>query len=158
MAFTDALLAYDEASVASDGKDPDRVLEGTFVSAMLLGSPGGIYLDPATDRLFVVNSLGEVGTYTNASSIAGNVAPSGLTKLDVPAGFVDDLAHDAVRDDLYLSDWTNAAVYVVADASLATGTVAPSRTIGGGRGQSTCHGLAGRQTSFSNHPTAAMAP
>lgn len=131
VAFADALLAYDDASVASDGKEPDRVLEGSFVSAMLLGSPAGIYLDPATDRLFVANSLGEIGTYTNASSVVGNVAPSRLMKLDVPAGFVDDLAYDAVRDELYLSDWTNAAVYVVADASSATGTVAPSRVIGG---------------------------
>lgn len=127
------LIAFDAASTVPAGAAPDRVLTGANVGAFATAFDVRISLDAAADRLFVVQPNGTVGVYDAASTIEGDLAPDRTFTVDyADLSYLWGMAYDAGRDELYLGDQrTGAAVYVVADASTATGLVAPSRVIGG---------------------------
>lgn len=126
-----ALLAYDDASTAPDGKEPDRVLAGPTVELLVLDYDTRVNLDVANDRLFVSNNNGQVGVYDNASAVDGDVAPERLVELDAAFSYIWGAAYDARRDELYLADQSEEGVFVIATVSSIDGMVAPARHIAG---------------------------
>ncbi|MFN2323802.1 MAG: hypothetical protein ABR510_12695 [Trueperaceae bacterium] len=127
------ILAFDDASTAPDGTAPDRVLTGANVGAFATEYDVRIELDVAADRLFLSDPYGDVAVYDDASTIDGDLAPDRTFTVDyADLVYLWGAAYDVGRDELYLADQrTGAAVYVMANASTATGVVAPSRVIGG---------------------------
>lgn len=126
-----ALLAYDGASTAPEGKEPDRVLAGPTVELLVLDYDTRVNLDVANDRLFVSNYYGQVGVYDNASTVAGDVGPDRLVVLDATLAYIWGAAYDVRRDELYLADQSEEGVFVIATVSSIDGMVAPARHIAG---------------------------
>ncbi len=131
VAFSYVLVAYDRASVAAEGKEPDRVLEGPTVAGLIDEYDTRLNLDAPNDRLFVSNPNGQVGVYDNASTIVGDTGPDRLVALDSPASYLWGAAYDPRRDELYLADQSNFGVYVIAGVSSIDGMVLFARNITG---------------------------
>lgn len=131
VAFSYALVAYDDASTAAAGKEPDRVLEGPNVSGVVSEFDTRLRLDVANDRLFVSNVDGKVGVYDDASTVVGDAAPARLVELDASVSYIWGAAYDARRDDLYLADQSTDGVYVIANVSSIAGMVLPDRHVTG---------------------------
>jgi len=131
--YVGALLIYDGAATAPDGKAADRELSGPAVAAYVGDVDVRLTLDPQSDRLFVSRPDGAVGVYDAASTIDGDQLPDREFTVDVAAlTYLWGMAYDAGRDELYLGDQLfGAGVYVIANASTAEGSVVPSRVIGG---------------------------
>lgn len=127
------LIVFDDASTAPDGAAPDRVLTGANVGIFATEFDVRVSLDAEADRIFLSHPDGDVAVYDDASTIEGDLAPDRVFTVDyADLVYLWGAAYDAGRDELYLGDQrTGAAVYVIADASSATGVVAPSRVIGG---------------------------
>lgn len=133
VAVRGALLAYADASTAAAGSTPDRVVTGANYTAVLPSSDVRIRLDAAADRLFVSSPAGDIGVFDQASTLDGNVGPTRTISIDqANVSYVWGLAYDAGRDELYVGDQrVGTAIYVIEDASTASGSVAPTRTLGG---------------------------
>jgi hypothetical protein len=126
------LLVYDDASTAPAGTVPSRVVAGPNAEFLYNSHDARMSLDDSADRLFVSNPGGQVGVYDDVSTADGDQAPHRTILLDASIDFLWGSAYDDSRDELYLADQTGGVgVYVVADASTAVGSVAPSRAIGG---------------------------
>ncbi|HET9028166.1 MAG TPA: hypothetical protein VFN07_11620 [Trueperaceae bacterium] len=130
--FEGALVAYHGASTAGVGAVPDRVVAGPSLTDWFVND-SRLALDVANDRLFLaVSEWVTLGVYDDASALDGEVTPDRTMTLDAPANFFWGLDYDASRDELYVGDQKlGVGVYVVANASAATGLVEPSRSLGG---------------------------
>ncbi|MDT3683386.1 MAG: hypothetical protein ROY82_13035 [Truepera sp.] len=128
-----ALAAYEGASTAPAGTEPTRLVAGPSLDVMFDTDNPRLALDVDADRVFFSNADATlVGIYDNASQIDGEVAPDRTITVDGPTDFFWGMAYDASRDQLYLGDQkTGVGVYVIANASTASGLVAPARSIGG---------------------------
>lgn len=128
-----ALLAYEDASTAAAGSTPDRVVTGANYTAVLPSSDVRIRLDASADRLFLSSPDGDIAVFDQASTLDGNVGPTRTIAIDQPdLYYLWGLAYDAGRDELYVGDQrSGTAIYVIEDASTASGSVAPARTLGG---------------------------
>ncbi len=131
VAFSYVLVAYDDASTAAAGTEPDRVLEGPNVSDLVLEFDTRLNLDVTNDRLFVSTADGKVGVYDDASTVVGDAAPDRLVQLDASWDYIWGAAYDAQRDEVYLADQSAEGVYVIADVSSISGMVLPDRHVTG---------------------------
>jgi hypothetical protein len=127
------LLAFGDATTAPDGSTADRIVTGANVGIFASDPDVRLTLDESADRLFLSHPEGSVAVYDDASGLDGNVAPDRTFMVDVPTlEYLWGAAYDSGRDELYLGDQKSGeAVYVIDDASTATGPVTPSRTLGG---------------------------
>ncbi len=139
-----SIIVFDNASATTGNTTPTRVITGANTG---LNSPWAVYFDATNDRLYVSNfssSAHNVLVFDNASSINGDVAPS-----RVISGFtlyaysqLSGLSVDVTRDILYVMDFNGQAIYVIGNASTATGSMAASRVISGNQtGLSGAHGI-----------------
>ncbi len=128
--YSNEILVFDNAGSAQGNMFPDRNISG---SNTLLSGPEGIWLDKATDRLYVANQqANSIDIFENAGTANGNIAPlrtiSGAsTGLSLPSG----LWYDSASDTLYVSNQVGNSIEAFADVSTLNGNVAPSRTISG---------------------------
>ncbi len=123
-----ALLAFDDATTISALQPAARVMTGVFVD----GPNVRLAPDAVADRLFLSKSDGTVAVLDDASTADGATVPDRTIDVDTPTvSFTWGLAYDPEHDDLYVADQRyGAAVYVIASASAADGSVAPSRILG----------------------------
>ena len=124
------ILVFNKAGAAQGNIFPDRNISG---GSTLIFGPESIWLDKASDRLYVANvGAASIGIFDNASTANGNIAPSrtivgASTGLTRPSG----MWYDSASDTLYVSDQTGNSVVVFANVSTLNGNVAPTRTISG---------------------------
>ena len=125
-----AILVFNTAGSAQGNIFPDRNISG---AATLLSGPEGIWLDKASDRLYVANlGSSSIEIYENAGTANGNIAPSrtisgASTGLSNPSG----IWYDSASDTLYVTNQSANSIEAFADVSTLSGNVAPSRTISG---------------------------
>ena len=124
--LANSILRFDNAFAATGNVAPAVTITG---AATTLNTPAFITLDAANDRLYVANN-GDLSIliFDKISTKSGNIAPertiSGTaTNLVGPT----DVSVDTTKDLLYVAD--EADVYVFAQASTATGNVAPIHDI-----------------------------
>lgn len=130
VAGANTISRFDGASAATGNVAPVAVIRGILTG---LNSTRFVLLDVIANRLYVANFGGnsilifnEIGTKT------GNVAPDrtiagAATTLNGPL----DVALDAARNLLYVSNATANAILVFDNAATVNGNVAPVRTITG---------------------------
>lgn len=98
-------------------------------SSTQLDQPGFLLVDPAADRLFVVNlnlTAPAILVFDSVSTKTGNVAPNrviGGAALTTPT----NLAYDKAHDVLYVVDGPDVLAFDA--ASTSSGNVAPGRTL-----------------------------
>ena len=125
-----AILVFNTAGSAQGNIFPDRNISG---AATLLFGPEGIWLDKASNRLYVANlGANSIEIFENAGTANGNIAPSrtisgASTGLSGPSG----IWYDSASDTLYVTNQTANSIEAFADVSSLSGNVAPSRTISG---------------------------
>jgi hypothetical protein len=125
---TNSILRFNNAGTSNGNVAPAGVISG---AATQLNSPRHIFVDEATDRLFVANQgTASVLIFDAASTKSGNVAPTrsiagASTGLLLPAA----VAVDATKDLLYVADGRDVLVFT---ASTANGNVAFTRDIRAG--------------------------
>jgi hypothetical protein len=118
---TNTILRFNSAAKATGNLGPSGVISG---GTTLLNFPQHIFVDSASDRLYVANQgSSSVLVFDGASTKNGDVAPSrtiggASTGLLLPA----DVAVDSGRNLLYVAD--SRDVLVFGSASTATGNVA----------------------------------
>jgi DNA-binding beta-propeller fold protein YncE len=124
---THNLVEYEGISgLASGPHAPDRTLEG-------FSSSQGLFVDPATDRLYLADS-GFAKLFIFRASTASGTLGTGpgvpLAIMTTASGFaeVKDVLVDVTANDLYLADPTGL-VRAYAGASTITGDVAPVRSL-----------------------------
>ena len=124
------ICVFNGASMANGNISPDRNIAG---AATLLTGPEGMWLDTASDRLYIPNWNGNnVLVFNNASTTNGNTAPSRTisgpsTMLNIPTG----IWLDAASDTLYVANFGSSSIIVFNTASMISGDVAPFRTVSG---------------------------
>jgi len=126
-----SIAVFNNASTASGATVPDRTISGP---GTYLTSPSAIWLDSASDRLYVANYGGssQIVVFNNASTAIGNVAPSRTiagpaTTLNCSYG----IWLDGASDSLYVANTYAGNILVFNNASTANGNIAPARTISG---------------------------
>jgi len=131
--FSNVIYVFNAPAFVSGSQLPDRSIAVTG-----LGSGPGLWLDTATDRLYITDfsAAGKVLVVNNASAANGTVAAAARTITGAATGLVSPVGAwlDPARDQLYVANYSNNtsnAIHVFANASTATGNVAPARTIAG---------------------------
>jgi 6-phosphogluconolactonase (cycloisomerase 2 family) len=126
----DSIPVFNNANTANGNIFPDRSVSG---AATLLNAPSAIWLDKASDRLYVANyGTSSILVFNNVSMAYGNTAPvrtisGAATTLNGPYS----VWYDAGSDSLYVPNCGNDSVLVFNDASTINGNVVPSRIISG---------------------------
>ena len=124
------ILVFDQAGAAGGPTRPDRIIVGPNT---LLNYPNGLFLDVATDRLYVASYMNSrILVFDNASSAGGDVVPAraigGPTStLLGPRGLTLDLA----ADRLYVANSYADTVVIFDSASTLDGDAAPARIVSG---------------------------
>ena len=125
-----SISVFNNAGSADGNIYPDRTVIG---AATLLNEPSSIWLDKASDRLYVADyNASSILVFNNASTINGNAAPARVisgaaTTLNAPYSVL----YDAGSDSLYVPDCVTNSVLIFNSASTINGNVAPSRSISG---------------------------
>jgi hypothetical protein len=126
VATPSSILRFSGALTANGNIAPTATISG---AATGLSAPQRIFLDPATNRLFVANQGGNsILVFDNVSNLNGNIAPSrtlvgASTQLSAPT----DLAVDTANNLLYVANGTHILVF--AAASTINGNSPPVRNI-----------------------------
>jgi Bacterial Ig-like domain len=125
-----SISVFNNAGATNGNIFPDRIVSG---GATLINSPGGIWLDKASDRLYVSNTnVSGILVFNSISTANGNIAPSrNITGAATTLGRPYGIWYDTNSDSLYAVDCSANAVFVFDNASTINGNVAPSRTISG---------------------------
>ena len=114
------ILRFDNALSAAGNIAPGGTITGASTA---LSSPHALFIDTATDRLYVANQNGRnVLIFAAASTATANVAPtatvgSGSTGLSSPVA----VAVDSGRNLLYVADGITISIFT--NASILTGNV-----------------------------------
>ena len=124
--ISNSIVRFDNAFTAKGNATPAATIAGT---ATTLNTPAFITVDTVNDRLYVANN-GDVSilVFDNISTKNGNIAPE-RTISGIATNFFSptDVSVDTTKDLLYVAD--DSDVYVFAQASIATGNVAPIHDI-----------------------------
>ena len=126
----DSIPVFNNANSANGNIFPDRSVSG---AATLLNEPSSIWLDKASDRLYVANNnTNSILVFNNASTINGNAVPARVisgaaTTLSSPYS----VWYDAGSDRFYVPNYGANSILVFDNASTINGNVAPSRIISG---------------------------
>lgn len=128
-----SIVVFNAVSTANGNIAPTREITGSNTG---LNNPGSIFLDVTNNRLYVSNfssTARNILVFDNASTINGNVSPSRII-----SGFalyaysqLSGISVDTTKDLLYVVDFNGNAIYVIGNASTATGSLAASRIIQG---------------------------
>lgn len=119
-----AILRFDNAFTANGAASPAAPVTGASTK---LNSPQYVFLDAATDQLYVANSgTSSILVFSNASTMSGNVAPSREITA-VKLGGPSDVALDKTRDLLYVVD--GADILSFANATTANGLLTPTQDL-----------------------------
>ncbi|MCL5878764.1 MAG: Ig-like domain-containing protein, partial [Deltaproteobacteria bacterium] len=124
------ITVFNSASTINGNTVPSRTISGASTA---LSIPTGIWLDTASDRLYVANFGGAaILVFNNASTLNGNTAPS-RTVSGASTTFANphSLWLDTVSDTLYVDDIGSNAILIFSNASTMNGNTAPSRTVSG---------------------------
>lgn len=126
-----SILVYDNAHTLNGNPLPTRTLAGIVNTT--LNAPLAVFVDVPRNRLYVLNGDNKILTFTNASAITGDVAPSNTvvganTTLSNPVG----LYVDVQTDRMYVANTGVNTVLVFDSASTATGNIPPTRMVSGG--------------------------
>lgn len=118
------ILVFGNAASVTGNVVPARTIAG-------LSSPGGIYVDVMTNRLYAANTgANAIVVFNNASTANGSPTPDrtlsgGGTQLNQPR----DLFVDTGTDRLYVTNPGSNAVLVFNSASIVNGNIAPDRSL-----------------------------
>ncbi len=124
-AYGNKISVFSSASTTSGDIAPSRVISGPTAT---LNNPYGIWLDSASDSLYVANQLSRnVLVFNNASTATGDVAPARMIS-SADTGLVDPLAIwlDNATDRLYVGNYNGNKISIVKNASSANGDIAPA--------------------------------
>ncbi len=131
---SNSILVFTDASMTNGSILPARIISGTMTESNLtftLWSPTALWLDPASDQLYVGN-VGGISTFrgilvfTAASIANGSVSPARV--ISTTTGLSSQsLWLDPGSNQLYVSAGNGIAVYN--DASTTNGNVSPARVI-----------------------------
>ena len=120
-----SILVFNNAGLINGNVFPDRT-----ITSGALSWPWRMWLDKASDRLYIGNDNNTILVYNNASTINGAVIPSRTitgTLFTQSSG----IWLDAVHDILYMADASSNALYAFNNASTINGTVTPDRIVWG---------------------------
>lgn len=114
-ASSSQISVFDSASTVNGSNTPTRTITPNPVSAV-----GGIFLDTTNDRLYVASgsSASNVMVFNTASAANGSTAPA--KTLSFPSA-ITSVFVETVNDRLYAVSL--GAIYIVNNASTASGTV-----------------------------------
>jgi len=119
------ILVFSNAASVTGNVVPAGTIAG-------LSSPGGIYVDVMTDRLYVANTgANAIVVFNNASTANGSPTPDrslsgGGTQLNQPR----DVFVDTGTDRLYVANFGSNSILVFNNASTVNNSAAPNRTLG----------------------------
>lgn len=120
-----SILVFNNAGSINGNVFPDR----TITSASLTW-PWRMWLDKASDRLYVADDSSSIFVFNNASTLNGAVSPSRTITGTLFSGSAG-IWLDAIHDRLYMVDANSNAIYVFNNASTINGTVTPDRIVWG---------------------------
>ncbi|HEY4716138.1 MAG TPA: Ig-like domain-containing protein [bacterium] len=132
-----SITVYNNAGAANGNVFQDRIIVG---GSTTLNAPNGIWIDSASDRLYI-SSQGNVSllVFNNASTVTGNIAPARtITGANTLLDWNRELWLDSASDKLYVTNCAGNNILVFNNASIATGNIAPSRNISGGSTTLSC--------------------
>jgi DNA-binding beta-propeller fold protein YncE len=118
------ILVFSNAASVTGNVVPARTIAG-------LSSPGGIYVDVMTDRLYVADTgANAIVVFNNASTANGSPTPDrmlsgGGTQLNQPR----DVFVDTGTDRLYVANFGSNSILVFDNASTVTNPAVPSRNL-----------------------------
>lgn len=110
-----SILRFDNADTADGSIAPAATIIGT---ATLLNAPQHIFVDSASDTLYVANQ-GSVLAFAGVSTKTGNIAPREISGAATGLSTPVDVGVDSTKDILYVAD--SRDVFVFDGASTATG-------------------------------------
>ena len=122
---TPSIQVFNNAGSINGNVFPDRT-----ITSGSLSWPWRMWLDKATDRLYIGNDNNTILVFNNASTINGSVTPSRTitgTLFSASSG----IWLDAKNDRLYMADATADAIYAFNNVSTLNGAVTPDRIIFG---------------------------
>ncbi len=124
------ILVFNNASTANGNIPPNRNIVGALTT---FNEPTGIWLDAASDTLYVANfGANSILVFNNASTTNGNVAPSRtISGAATTLGLPHSLWLDTASNTLYVANFGGNSILVFNNASTATGNITPDRTIAG---------------------------
>lgn len=110
-----SILRFDNANTADGSIGPAATITGT---ATLLNAPKHIFVDAASDTLYVANQ-GNVLAFAGVSTKTGDIPPREISGAATGLSTPVDVGVDSIKDLLYVAD--GREVFVFANASTATG-------------------------------------
>ena len=125
-----SILVFNNAGTANGDVSPARTITSPFIN-----DADSLFLDTASNTLYVGDSLNNIWAIHNASTASGSIAPDrAIHEASVGTTITRDIFVDTTRDLLYVSrvTFTPSAnqILVFNNASTANGTgLTPSRTI-----------------------------
>jgi len=125
---TNSVAVWTLAAQVNGATPPTRTITGLNT---LLNAPDGIYMDIATDRLYVANPGGNcITVYETASMANGNIAPNRTliganTLLNSPR----DVTIDSTYDWMLIANQGDNSISIFNQASTVSGNTAPNRRI-----------------------------
>lgn len=137
-----AINVYDNASSQTGNVAPNRRLTGALTTFPAAGTSAmlAVTVDTTRDILYVSASNSGLTTATvlvfdHASTVNGNVAPDRAITTPPTAGQMLSYNHglhiDTTNDRLWVASSADSSLVSFDSASTATGSTAPTRTIGG---------------------------
>jgi hypothetical protein len=125
-----AIRVYGTATTINGNVAPVRVITGA--STLLDTSEKNIFIDSANNRLYVSQLSNSLLVWDNASTVDGNVAPNrNITGAATTLNYSWGGWVDVGRNEWFVVNYLGNSITVFANASTATGNVAPTRTISG---------------------------
>ncbi len=122
---TPSILVFNNAGSINGNVFPDRT-----ITSGSLNWPWRMWLDKATDRLYIAADNSSILVFNNASTINGTVTPS-RTITGTLFTATSGIWLDSANDRLYMADANANAIYVFNDISTLNGTVTPDRIVFG---------------------------
>lgn len=125
-----SILVFNNAGTANGDVSPARTITSPFIN-----DADSLFLDTASNTLYVGNSLGNILAIPNASAASGSIVPDRLIhEASVGTTITRDIFVDTTRDLLYVSRVTLTPsanqILVFGNASTANSSnLTPSRTI-----------------------------
>jgi hypothetical protein len=122
---TPSILVFNNAGSVNGNVFPDRT-----ITSGSLSWPWRMWLDKATDRLYIATDNSSILVFNSASTINGAVTPS-RTITGTLFTATSGIWLDSANDRLYMADSSSSAIYVFNNISTLNGTVTPDRIVFG---------------------------
>jgi 6-phosphogluconolactonase (cycloisomerase 2 family) len=132
-----AVYSWNAASTVASTTSPTRTISAVSIGfgRFSLAGPQGVFIEPASDTLYVVNANSPAGfsVFNTASTATGTATPARQVFGLALASNFSGIAVDPIKDILYLTDLASggAKIRVWDKASTLNGNVAENRDISG---------------------------